>query len=565
MSKRPLEILSILFLFCFLHPVNLCAGDCQTRSLHRLSINHDYTCIDINTIQMWFSNDGRGSYDLNWSHGGLYWPKGSNKTAVFSDGLIWGGRVDGRLQVNGSVSNPSLQAGPIIGTGANARPDNPLDPRHRIYRIQKNWRSLKTQNQTLYAQFRNDYLQWPGNLGAPSVDKNSNGRWDPPQLDSQDHLVGGDVPSFIGDQQLWFVSNDLNPDLTRLTFNSDPLGLEVQCLVWGYDDSGPLGNAVFKKYTVINKGAKTVDSMYLAYWSDPDLGSAVDDLSGCDTLLNLGFVYNGLDPDAIYGSAPPALGYDFLQGPIVRTSTAADSAMFAFGHRSGYKNLPMTAFMFYLCGGDPVYSEPTSAIQMYRSFHGLSATTGEPISDPTTGQSTRFALAGDPVTGTGWVDGMAPGRCGERYLLMSSGSFKLVPGDTQEIVIGISIAQGNDRLSSVTAMKDNDREMQAFYDHFTPSDDSPPYEIPGGYSLGQNYPNPFNSTTSIEFSLPNAGFVRLSIFDLCGKKVCTVVEDGLPRGTYNVRWKPSNVATGIYFYRLEAGEIVQTRKSTLLK
>jgi hypothetical protein len=562
----PARVLWILLFSSLHYAAHLIASDCQSSSLHKVSLDHDYACIDINTIQMWFSNDGQGSCDHpNHTHGGLYWPKGSNKTAVFSDGLIWGGQVDGRFQVNGSIYSPSLQAGPIVGTGANARPDDPADPRHRIYKIQKNWWSLKTQDQEVYAQFRNDYLQWPGDLGAPYVDKNGNGRWDPPQLDSQDHLLRGDVPSFIGDQQLWFVSNDLNSDLTRSTFGGDPLGLEVQCLVWGYDDLGLLGNAVFKKYTLINKGTSTVDSMYLGYWSDPDLGYAGDDLLGCDTLLNLGFVYNGSDSDAIYGSVPPALGYDFLQGPIVRTGMAADSAMFAFGYRRGYKNLPMTAFMFYLCGGDPVYDQPISAIQMYRSFHGLSATTGDPIFDPTTGQATRFALAGDPAAGTGWVDGMVPGRCGERYLLMSSGPFKLAPGDTQEIVIGITIAQGNDRLSSVATMKDCDREMQTFYDQFTPSDDSPPYEIPEAYSLVQNYPNPFNSTTSIEFSLPNTGYVQLNIFDLRGTKVCTVVEGVLSKGTYDVQWKPSNLATGVYFYRLEAGEVVQTRKLILLK
>jgi hypothetical protein len=57
----------------------------------------------------------------------------------------------------------------------------------------------------------------------------------------------------------------------------------------------------------------------------------------------------------------------------------------------------------------------------------------------------------------------------------------------------------------------------------------------------------------------------LNIFDLRGTKVCTVVEGVLPTGTYNVQWKPSNLATGVYFYRLEAGEAVQTRKLILLK
>jgi hypothetical protein len=455
MRDRTSRILSILLL-CLQYPTHLIADDCQSRSLHKASVNHDYACIDINTIQMWILNDGVGSTDPTSRNAGFYWPKGSNKTAIFSDGLIWGGLVGGRLQVGGSYYHPSLQAGPIIGVGVNARPDNPQDPRHRIYKIQKNWRTLKTQDQELYTNLRNDYLLWPGDLGAPYLDKNGNGSWDPPQLDSEDRLVGGDEPRFIGDQQLWFVSNDLNPDFGKFGFGGDPIGLEVQCLVWGYDRPGAVGSMVFKKYTVINKGANTVDSMYLGYWSDPDVGSSSDDFSGCDTVLSLAYAYNGTPRDQIYGDAPPAVGYRLLQDPLVKTGSRSDSGIFDFKPRIGYRNLPMTCYEFFLCG-TPVYGCPSTgaegAIQMYRSMHGLTPQTAEPLIDPTNQQRTDFALAGDPIAGAGWVDGIIA-RPGDRHHIQSSGPFIMAPGDTQEVAIAIIIGQGGDRLSSVGVLKD---------------------------------------------------------------------------------------------------------------
>jgi len=109
---------------------------------------------------------------------------------------------------------------------------------------------------------------------------------------------------------------------------------------------------------IYNKGIKTLNQCYFSIWSDPDLGTAGDDLVGCDTTLGLGFVYNETNDDSQYGEAPPALGIDFFQGPMIDTLidptlTKLDTALM-WGQKYPYsKNLGMTSFNKYINGTDP--------------------------------------------------------------------------------------------------------------------------------------------------------------------------------------------------------------------
>lgn len=85
------------------------------------------------------------------------------------------------------------------------------------------------------------------------------------------------------------------------------------------------------------------------------------------------------------------------------------------------------------------------------------------------------------------------------------------------------------------------------------------------YFLSQNYPNPFNPVTTINYALPKSGDVLLTIYNLRGVEVARLINGEQPAGNHLVTWDASNVASGIYFYRLQAGEFVQVRKMVLLK
>ncbi len=89
--------------------------------------------------------------------------------------------------------------------------------------------------------------------------------------------------------------------------------------------------------------------------------------------------------------------------------------------------------------------------------------------------------------------------------------------------------------------------------------------VPTEFSLSQNYPNPFNPSTSIEFSLPRSTEVSLRVFDMLGKEVVTLVNENKSTGSYRVSFDGSNLASGVYVYRLETDKFIDTKKLVLLK
>jgi hypothetical protein len=89
--------------------------------------------------------------------------------------------------------------------------------------------------------------------------------------------------------------------------------------------------------------------------------------------------------------------------------------------------------------------------------------------------------------------------------------------------------------------------------------------LPRSFELAQNYPNPFNPSTNIEFSLPQAQDVTLKIYNLLGREVETLVDQKLEAGSYSVQFDAGDKPSGVYFYRLEAGGNVTTKKMSLIK
>jgi len=90
-------------------------------------------------------------------------------------------------------------------------------------------------------------------------------------------------------------------------------------------------------------------------------------------------------------------------------------------------------------------------------------------------------------------------------------------------------------------------------------------EIPKEFSLSQNYPNPFNPNTTIRFALPKSGFVSLKIYNLLGREVALLVNEEKTYGTYTVTWNASGMPSGVYFYRMQVGSFIETRKLVFLR
>jgi hypothetical protein len=478
--------------------------------------------LNINKIAAWYINNGEMENNPLTGNSGLTYPRGT-AAAVYSSGLLVGAYSNdaamaaNQPRVTGTSYNSGFGPGAIIGLRTGIV-ESSSDPNVRIWRIRKDYATADlTQDaaevlqkaisavtpadiQSVRDQYRKDWQEWPAAKGAPFYDANNDGIYTP-----QFETVGGkEVPKVFpaadepgtakADQVIWYVCNDIAPGDSP--WKTKPMGLEQQVTIWGYNNEGVIGNVIYKKFKLIYKGTSLtpvggqLTDMYLTHWSDPDLGNAGDDFTGCDTLLSLGYVFNSQATDADYakfGLVPPALGFDFLQGPIV--PSAQDTAIFDLKRRPGFKNLPMTSFIYFAPGDE--YSDPPFTLngswQWYGMMMGLPPTPQgppfpAPLNNPTTNLPTRYWLSGDPVARTGWYDEDYNKVGGDRRFLQSSGPFTMTVGDTQEIVVGVLTATGNDHLNSVTKLKEYDRYVQFVYNKLFSV-------IPPSLSVSVTYPN----------------------------------------------------------------------------
>jgi hypothetical protein len=434
------------------------------------------TKFNINNISTFFGNDGISDLNIT-GDSGFQFPIGSGKTVFYESGFVYGGnypKADGtkEFRISGSTYNRGQQPGRILPDGT--REDQNL-PHVRIYRVRPDFKDpnadyskeIMDEGKTKAAiseQYAKDWNEWPAQYGAPYTDVNKNGQYDP----------AVDIPGFPGaDQTIWFVANDLDPIQAVKLYGSEGLGMEMQATIFGYNQQNALGDALFRKYLLINKSGKNITEFYVCMWSDPDLGGdAGDDLAGVDTLLSLGYIYNGDDTDPSYGQYIPAAGFDFLQGPIV-PGTANDQAIFKNKIRKGFKNLPASTFFLFTQSvanwGDPTLGNYTNGALRFRNlFEGKNATLGTPFIDPLTGKVSKFFAPGDPVTGQGWVDGILFPKQDRRIGLVA-GPFNIAAGDSQEVVVGQLAAGGVapvTRLGAVALLKYQDLQVQQAYNNF---------------------------------------------------------------------------------------------------
>ena len=195
-----------------------------------------------------------------------------------------------------------------------------------------------------------------------------------------------------------------------------------------------------------------------------------DDAIGCDTTLNLGYVYNSEAKDmnfADIGLPPPAVGFYFFQGPMV-PALSGDTAISQGKYYPGYKNLPMTSFPFikkastdYL---EPMFGNISGTLMWYNLMRGLISDNGQPFPQAITGGG-KFCFPGDPVTSNrptfiGLPSVVVPQ---DARIALCSGPFTMAPGDTQEVVVALLGGFGADYLSSISVLKAEEKAIKESY------------------------------------------------------------------------------------------------------
>ncbi|MFT5145252.1 MAG: hypothetical protein ACI84D_003894, partial [Thalassolituus oleivorans] len=308
------------------------------------------------------------------NNGGLFWrgtpsvyevPKGGGVMAIFSTTVNIGGLVEGQLRVAGSTYGPhEFWAGPLNDDGS---PPTDCDRYDRIW-------SISTEDLRAFEASgvpTPDMASWPTGLGAPTSDGRGT------MIDISDlplslraeraiDLAAGERPVISGDQILWWIMNDQGNvhTFTRTV----PIGLEVHASAFSFANEGALGNTTFFRMKILKPHGPPLEEAYVGIQQDSDLGNGQDDYVGSDSALGLAYTYNAdNDDEGGYGEAPPAVGLDFLRGPLV-DSDGRDNNLDGRADEPDERQ-PMSAFLHYL-GGSGVRGDPGLGADFYTLMQG---------------------------------------------------------------------------------------------------------------------------------------------------------------------------------------------------
>ena len=386
--------------------------------------------LDVNNVSALIQNGGDMWWDLvGTPHYEV--PKLSGRNTFFTQSLWIGG-----MNMNSSLSLAGMKyrgqgvdyfPGPLNSQGTTT--DNICAEFDRTFSVTR----VEVENHKTGISSSNSILEWPGRGNphnnmplqdlAPFYDVNG---------DNIYNANDGDYPLIKGDKAIWYVFNDVGNFHTET--GGEKIGIEVHVMAYAFKGDFHEDNATFYDYTIINKGESLADA-YFGIFTDTDLGNPTDDFIACDTLRNMGMVYNGdpFDEDyggiLGYGQNPPLAGIRLLEANLVQQdSTMQMTSFITPGNNTGPMGDPSVAaeFFNYMRG---IWRDNSL---MYEGGTGHS-------SDPSVNmnQPVRFLFPGNPSNSNEWSECSAGNTPADRRMLMSVGPF---PFQTGEVVEFTSVA-----------------------------------------------------------------------------------------------------------------------------
>ncbi|MCZ7602035.1 MAG: T9SS type A sorting domain-containing protein [Melioribacteraceae bacterium] len=503
-----------------------------------------------------------------------------NTGFLFSGGFYLTGYADGELFANGVVTSAIVtdyQPGKV-----GSEPD---DSTNIIYKVSVDSEPFGEEWQKWsYAVDQGAYFyDGDGNGIYSPIDHNKNGIWDSNE----------DRPDIFYDETYFTVFNDGVEDNIR-RWRVKPLGIEIGQTVFASARNTKLSNTVFVRYRIKNTGlvADTLKDVIFTFYQDPDIGEHNDDQHGIDTTLQSSFAYDDDNHDTQYG-IPPAAFFTIIQTPKTFTGNANDFAINRMGPDLGeelfqyHKNVKIITGTGYR-KSSVWFGEPNTS-QEARNYAEALTRYGDPV-DPCSSRfgvpdtydpiaivncmdcedvNPMFWLSGDPVTNCGWL-GI---NTTDIRNLLSAGYFNLIVDEPTDIIVAYTIDRGGDGMESITKTRERVSYLLEEYErNFSTivSVDDKHEEVVNEFSLSQNYPNPFNPSTTIKFTVPSdvkreTSITKLVVYDILGREIKTLVNEVKAPGTYEVTFNASQLASGVYFYRLQSGSFIKTKKMVLLR
>ncbi|MCL4511943.1 MAG: hypothetical protein M1470_12855 [Bacteroidetes bacterium] len=492
-----------------------------------------------NTLRGYLSNNGLVFAD---TAEGLFWPANTKKNLVFSSGFWTAGKDEAdtvRSAVSYYLSN--YQPGTINGAFVDTNYSIAGNPYAPVFKM-----VVLADTSTPSDE---EYQRWVKDASLTGAPLNNDG-----------------TPKLVGNLNAYWVMDDLDTSGTTAPYllRPQPMGLEIHNYVFGYNEPGPLSQTIFLVMNIINKSVHTYNSTYFGWFSDVDLGDPNDDLPGCDTLLSLGYMYNGKDTDKVYG-IPPACGFVILKSPAASESGAK-----------------MTSFMKDMAGphiwqlpgvGDSIFARKAFLVLSGKRQDGYP---WFPPNEP--GHVITYVDPGDPVTGTGWLATAEQSPADDRFL-QGSGPFTFMPGDTESFVVAFIVAQDTSRFSSITKLRRYIPVVRAKWNEvaseLTDITEKSIGTIPKSFLVSEGYPNPFNPSIAFRITLPERSMIDVKVYDILGREVRQLISGKYTAGTHEIGWDGKNdagtmVSSGAYFcvfraYDAQKGGMMLVRKIVMVK
>jgi hypothetical protein len=538
--------------------------------------------IDVNRFKLPINNVGTLGDQLISGQaiaGGQY----DDRVILFSGGFLMSGKTNGFLWANGTSS--ALRIADYVPGKIGTIPS---DPGNILYVVKasdppfgqswQNWKAAVSQGADFY-DGDHDGVYNP-------VDLNGNGKWDPNE----------DRPDIFGDVTAWCVYNDGVPSNQRTFSDVNPQGIEIQQTVFAQKDSAYLNDVIFVRYRLINRGtvAEALESVYFGSMDDIDIGdNGSADLGGCDTLIFTGYIYHANSVSQKWGTTPPAELVTQLQGPLsyipavtftdingngiydpgtdapIDTGYSYLGPLLGMKLYPGAKNLNITSSIVFTGGQEPYNRFSANLMLNGKDNNGFyfnpCAGQGQVFGENCANINPLFVYSGNPIIQKGWICNSAE----DKKILVSSGPFNMEKNKPIDIIIAHIVGRGSDALNSITVSKDYAVNVIDYYkSNFPNSIITGVKDLPNtiiNFRLDQNYPNPFNPNTVISYSLPLESNVKLIVYNALGQTVKVLVNGFKNAGNYSFNFNASDLPSGIYFYKLEAGQFSQVKKMMVIK